>query len=69
MWESNPIPSESRTWPKEEFEQSVDLRDDGIPNDEIYKDEAVHAKNCRTSSKTCKYGKNFEKKTHLGTTF
>ena len=39
VWESNPIPSESRTWPKEEFEQSVDLQDDGIPNDEIYKDE------------------------------
>ena len=39
IWDSDPIPSESRIWPKEEFEQSVDLRVDGIPNDETYKDE------------------------------
>ena len=38
-WSSNPIPSGSRNWPKEEFGQSVDLRVDGSPNDETYKDE------------------------------
>ena len=38
MWDSNPIPSESRSWSDEEWEQSVDLRVNGIPNDEIYKD-------------------------------
>ena len=36
---SDPNSSESRNWPKEELEQSVDLRVDGIPNDETYKDE------------------------------
>ena len=39
IWDPNPIPSESRIWPNEEFEQSVDLRADGIPNDETNKDE------------------------------
>ena len=38
-WSSNPTSSGSRTWPKEEIEQSIDLRVDGIPNDETYKDE------------------------------
>ena len=38
MWDSNSIPSESRNWSDEEYEQSVDLRVNGIPNDEIYKD-------------------------------
>ena len=38
MWDSNQIPSESRSWSDEECEQSVDLRVNGIPNDEIYKD-------------------------------
>ena len=38
-WSSNPIPSCSRNWPKGESEQSVDLRVDGIPNDETYKRE------------------------------
>ena len=33
------MPRESRTWPKVEIEQSIDLRVDGIPNDETYKDE------------------------------
>ena len=37
MWDYNPIPSESRSWPDEECVQSVDLRVNGIPNDEIYK--------------------------------
>ena len=36
---SDPNASRSRTWPKEEIEQSVDLGVDGIPNDETYKDE------------------------------
>ena len=30
-WNSDPNASGSRTWPKEEFEQSIDLRVDGIP--------------------------------------
>ena len=68
-WTSNPNSSGSRNWPKEEFEQSDDLRVDGIPNDETYKGRAVHAKNCRTSSKTCHYGNILQKKTHLRTTF
>ena len=38
-WNSDPNASGSRTWPKEEIEQSIDLRVDGIPNDETYKDE------------------------------
>ena len=38
-WNSDPNASRSRTWSKEEVEQSVDLRVDGIPNDETYKDE------------------------------
>ena len=38
-WDSNPNSSESRNWPKEDIEQSIDLRVDGIPNDETYKDE------------------------------
>ena len=35
----NPNSSESLNCPKEEFEQSIDLRVDGIPNDETHKDE------------------------------
>ena len=38
-WNSNPKSSESRTWPKEDIEQCIDLRFDGISNDETYKDE------------------------------
>ena len=38
MCDSNPIPSESRSWSDEEWEQSVDLRVNGIPSDETYKD-------------------------------
>ena len=36
---SKPNSSGSRNWPKEEIEQSIDLRVDGIPNDETCKDE------------------------------
>ena len=36
---SNPNSSGSGNWSKEEFEQSIDLRVDGISDDEIYKDE------------------------------
>ena len=38
-WNSDPNASGSRTWPKEEIEQSIDLRVDGIPDDETFKDE------------------------------
>ena len=50
---SDPNASGSRTWPKEEIEQSIDLRVDGIPNDETYTDEQYIKKNRRTSPKTC----------------
>ena len=36
---SNPNASGSRKWPNEDIEQYIDLRVDGIPNDETYKDE------------------------------
>ena len=38
-WNSDPNASGSRTWPKEGIELSIDLRVDGIRNDETYKDE------------------------------
>ena len=38
-WNSDPNASGSRSWTKEEIEQSIDLRVDGITNDETYKDE------------------------------
>ena len=38
-WNSDPNASGSRIWPQEEIEQSIDLRVDGIPNDETYTDE------------------------------
>ena len=38
-WNSDPNASGSRTWPKEEFEQSFHLLVDGIPNDETYTNE------------------------------
>ena len=45
-WNSDPIPSGSRTWPKEESGHSVDVRVDGIPNDETYKDEQYLQEDC-----------------------
>ena len=38
-WDSNPNSSDSRNWPKEDIDQSIDLRVGGITNDETYKDE------------------------------
>ena len=38
-WDTNPNSSESRHWPKKDIEQSIDIRIDGITNDETYKDE------------------------------
>ncbi len=38
-WNSDANASGNRNWPKEEIEQSIDLRGDGIPSDETYKDE------------------------------
>ena len=38
-WNSTPKSSESRNWPNEDIEQSIDLSVDGISNDETYKDE------------------------------
>ena len=37
-WNSDPNPSGSRIWPKQEIEQSIDPRVDGIPNDETCED-------------------------------
>ena len=37
-WNSDRNTSGSRTWPKEEIEQSVDLMVDGVPNDDTCKD-------------------------------
>ena len=50
-WNSNPNSSGSRTWPKEDIEQSIDLRVDGITDDETYKDEQY--KQRIGSSETC----------------
>ena len=55
-WNSDPNASGSRTWPKEKIEQSIGLRVDGIPND--LHGRTVHAKNLRTSSKTCDHKRN-----------
>ena len=38
-WNYDPNASGFRTWPKKEIEQSIDLRIDGIPNDETHMDE------------------------------
>ena len=38
-WKSNPKSSESHKCPNEDIEQSIDLRVDGIPDYETYKDE------------------------------
>ena len=38
MWDSNSVQSESRSWPNEECEQTVDLRVNDIPSDKGYKD-------------------------------
>ena len=65
---SDPNASGSRTWPKEEIEQSIDLRVDSIPNDETYADEqymqrvAEHVQKLVTT-------KEFSKTTHPRTTF
>ena len=37
-WNSDPYASRSRNWLKEEIEQSIDLKIDGVPNDETYTD-------------------------------
>ena len=58
-WDSDPNASGSRTWPKEETEQSNDLRVDGISNDEIYRDEQYMQRIAEQVQKT----------THLVTTF
>ena len=56
----NPNASGSRTWPKEEIEQSIDLRVDGIAQRRNLHGRAVHAKNRRTSPKTCDYKRKFK---------
>ena len=53
-WNSNPNWSGSRNWPAErEFEQSIDLRVDGIPDDETYKDEQYMQRIAEQVQKTC----------------
>ena len=65
-WNSNPKSSESRKWPNEDIEQSIDLRVDGIPNDETYKDKQILAQNCRTSSETYGYERNIRRRLSSG---
>ena len=40
-WDSNPNSSESRKWPKEDIELSIDLRIEGIPNETLTQMEMV----------------------------
>ena len=68
-WTSNPNSSGSRNWPKEEIEQSIDLRVDGIPNDETHKDEQYMQRIAEQVQKTCDYERNVFKTTHLRTRF
>ena len=56
---SDPNSSGSRNWSKEEFDQSIDLRVDGICNDETYKDEEYMQR--ITNSKTCDNWQNYLK--------
>ena len=56
-WNSDSNASESRTWPMEEIEQSIDLRVDGIPNDETFKDEQYMQRIAEQVQKTCDYKK------------
>ena len=68
MWDTDTISSESRNWPNEECEQSVDLRVKGIANDEIYEDEHYMQRIAEQVQKLVNTERIFEKKTHLGTT-
>ena len=60
-WNSDPNASGSRTWPQEEIEQSIDLRIDGITNDETYTDEqymqriAEQVQKLKTTKEILKY--------------
>ena len=67
-WSSDPNASGSRTWPKGEIEQSIDLRVDGITNDEIYKDEQYTQRIAEQVQKLVTT-KNFSKTSHLRTIF
>ena len=68
MWDSNTIPSESRSWLDEESEQSVGLRLNGIPNDEIYKDKQCMQRIAEQVQTLVNTERIFKKKTHLGAT-
>ena len=68
-WNSDPDASGSRTWPKEEIEQSIDLRVDGITNKEICKDEQYMQRIAEKVQKLVTTTDFFKKTTHLRTTF
>ena len=70
MWDPNPIRSESRSWSDEECEHSVDVRVNGISNDEIYKDNQYMQRIAEQVQKLVHTEILFyKKKTHLGTIF
>ena len=58
---SDPNASGSRTWPQEEIKQSIDLRVDGIPNDETYKDEQ-YMQRIAEQFQTCDHKRNFKRR-------
>ena len=68
-WNSDTNASGSRTWPKEEIEQSIVLRVDGITNDESYKDEQYMQRITEQVQKLVTTKRFFLKTTHLRTTF
>ena len=67
-WNSDPNASGSRNWPKEDIEQPIDLRVDGIPNDETYMDEQYMQRIAEQVQKLVA-AKKIKKTTHLRTTF
>ena len=58
------IHQRSRNWSKEEFEQSIDLRVDGIPNDETCKDEQYMHKITEQVQKLVKIEKSLKNDSH-----
>ena len=68
-WNSDPNASGSRIWPKEEIEQSIDLRVDGIADDETYTDEQYMQRISEQVQKLVTTKENFKDETHLRTTF
>ena len=68
-WNSNPKSSESHKWPNEDIKQSIDLRVDGITNDETYKDEQYMQRIAEQAQKHLVTKEIFKKTIHFRTTF